>query len=214
MHWHIGNFLKDKNVASFAATRKENVMTMLNDVSFEKHQTIIEFGPGDGAFTEEILRRMSSKSKLIIIESNPEFIHILRDRFQDGRLEILHDCATNLSQILTKKKIKFVDCILTGIPLSFLTKDKQEKLLEDCFASLAEGGNLLIYQALLPRHSAALRRILEKRFDHIEVNKFPFNLPPLFSLNAVKSHYAKQQWQRVKIDRENYSDSETERLFS
>ncbi|MEZ4987713.1 MAG: rRNA adenine N-6-methyltransferase family protein, partial [Saprospiraceae bacterium] len=45
----------------------------LNSFEFEHADVILEFGTGDGCFTEQILKRMGSKGRLISFEVNPVF---------------------------------------------------------------------------------------------------------------------------------------------
>ena len=43
----------------------------------------MEYGPGVGVITAEILRRMRSDALLIVIELNPDFVTHLRASFPD-----------------------------------------------------------------------------------------------------------------------------------
>ncbi len=184
MDWHLNEFFKDVKVASLAATRLPNVERILSQIDFKNLKTFVELGPGDGAFTSEILKHLAEDAVLLLIESNPNFVEILKQKFRDPRIKIIQGCATDILSILHKNEIRDSDCILCGIPLTFLTASKAEKLIEDCSRSLDPSGKLILYQALNPIHKANMTKVLQGRFKDIKDEIFTINLPPLFVLYA------------------------------
>src|SRR4029077_12290604 len=55
---------------------------MLAAVEWDRAKVIVEYGPGIGNITEEILKRMAPDAMLIIIEINREFDDYLGQRFR------------------------------------------------------------------------------------------------------------------------------------
>src|SRR5680860_433194 len=86
----------------------------------QDYKTIVEFGMGHGNITSEILRIMSSNSKLYTFEVNKSFCEYVRNTISDDRLIIINDSAENI-----KKHIKEdVDLIVSSIPLSLFSNEK------------------------------------------------------------------------------------------
>ena len=77
---HALQLFKDTAVASIAPTSTRCVRAILKSVDFTTAKLIIEFGPGDGAFTAPILTKLGPDAKLVVIETNEEFVAILRTR--------------------------------------------------------------------------------------------------------------------------------------
>ena len=56
---------------------------VLRNVEWNRVRLVVEYGPGVGSFTTEILRRMRSEAVLIAIETNGDFIDYLRGTVDD-----------------------------------------------------------------------------------------------------------------------------------
>src|SRR3974390_129304 len=61
---------------------------VLQPIDWDRADVVVEYGPGVGTFTGEILKRMRSDAHLIVIEMNPDFVGFLRNSFQDPRLHV------------------------------------------------------------------------------------------------------------------------------
>jgi phosphatidylethanolamine/phosphatidyl-N-methylethanolamine N-methyltransferase len=59
---------------------------------------VLELGPGTGSVTEALLERGVTPSKLVAVESDPDFAHLLRARFNQSK--ILEGDAFALEQVL------------------------------------------------------------------------------------------------------------------
>ena len=55
-------------------------------IDFRRARTVVELGPGTGAVTNEILKRMRPDAKLFAVDINETFIDHLRSTCQDPRL--------------------------------------------------------------------------------------------------------------------------------
>ena len=186
MNVHLKELINDPYVASLAPTRSHNVERILERISDLNVKTFVELGPGDGAFTRVLLERLPASAKLIVVETNPHFVRILKRTLSDSRLEIVEECATHLRKILTEKNTCSVDCIRSGIPLSILGEVVTGRLLGDCHLSLRSGGKLLLYQSLFPGNRKLLKAKLVKLFNEVDEERLPFNFPPLFALFGTK----------------------------
>ena len=57
---------------------------MLASVDWNRAKVVVEYGPGLGNITEEILKRLAPDATLIIIELNQEFADYLRQREEEA----------------------------------------------------------------------------------------------------------------------------------
>ena len=76
---------------------------MLAPIDFASARTIVEFGPGTGAFTREIAARLTPGCRYLGIELNPEFVRKLAADFP--RLTFVHGSVADLAQILASEDI-------------------------------------------------------------------------------------------------------------
>ena len=154
-------------------------------IDFETAKVIVEFGPGTGAFTQVIQRRLKPDTKFLALELNPSMADGIEARFP--KVDLIRDSAENLLEHLEARGIDKVDAIVSGLPFAFFPSDLQIRILEAACIALAPGGQFLsfTYYHSIPlptanRYFARLRRIFS------EVERVPVlrNIPPAFVLRA------------------------------
>src|SRR5258708_30502229 len=69
------------------------IKQLLEPIDWAQARVIVEYGPGVGGITAEILRRMRPDASLIAIEINPEFVSFLRSPPEDELLHVVHASA-------------------------------------------------------------------------------------------------------------------------
>ena len=170
---YIKSFIKDKNVASITPTSERVVKSVCEPVDFSRDLTIIEYGPGSGVFTHYLLERMSPGSKIIVIETNEDFVKTLHE-IKDDRILVYQDSAENVGAIMEKAGLRKADYILSGIPFSFLDAQTKDKILFESQRLLTENGMFLAYQT-----SSHLKKPLQKYFEEVWTNFKYLNIPPM-----------------------------------
>jgi phosphatidylethanolamine/phosphatidyl-N-methylethanolamine N-methyltransferase len=186
MFSHALQLLKDTSVASIAPTAPNCVKQMLRSVDFSSAKLIIEYGPGDGAITKYLLKKMRKDARLIIIETNDQFVSILKSRFNDPRLSIVHDTAENIIEIRKKLKFKKADYIISGIPFSLIKPSAREEIIKDSAEVLKDKGKMIIYQALMAISARRpLKNHFRKYFETTKNKTYLLNLPPLYVFEAT-----------------------------
>ena len=68
-------------VGAIAPSGQGLTMKMMEPVDFEKAKCIVEYGPGTGVFTEELIRRKRPETALYIIERNIEFYRQIKEKY-------------------------------------------------------------------------------------------------------------------------------------
>lgn len=182
---YLKNFAKDKYVASITPTSKFAVERICDQIDFNGKKVIVEYGPGTGVFTVNLLRQMGPDSRLIAIERNPNFFQILRRDINDSRLIVFNDCAGNVLEILKSCGEEEVDYILSGIPFSLLPKELKTHILGNAHAALKNGGRFLAYQNFI-QLPEFLRNHLDRIFHNVHTRLILHCLPPLILFESVK----------------------------
>lgn len=167
------NFLRHPHMlGSIIPSSRHLVDTVLAPIDWSRARVIVEYGPGVGTFTAEILRRMRSDARLIAIETNLEFVHFMRASLPDSRLHVEHDSAENVGSILRRRALPRADYIVSGIPLGSMPKDLQARIAIASRDALETRGEFLVYQ-FTSRVLPVLRQTFQGVRRSIEVRNFP-----------------------------------------
>ncbi len=180
---YIKNFLQDQDVAAIVPSSSFLVRRVCKWIDFEEDQVVVEYGPGNGVFSEFILDRMTADSTLLLVESNPGFVEMLEEwTSDDPRALVVQDRAERIVDILDEHDVDAVDYIVSGIPFSFFDEGEREELLARTRDVLAEDGKFLVYQ-----NYNHLEAPLRKHFSAVTKEYEPRNIPPtMFVYEAQK----------------------------
>jgi phospholipid N-methyltransferase len=122
---------------------------------------IVEYGPGVGTLTAEILQRMRHDACLVAIEMNPSFVRFLQKAFPDPRLRVVHDSAANVLDVLGRLGLARASYVISGIPLASLPEPVRRDISVSSREALEPGGLFLVYQ-FTSRILPALRNTFPK----------------------------------------------------
>src|SRR6266513_5336682 len=78
-------------VGAFWPSSAELSRAVVDNCDFEPWSTVVELGPGTGAFTELLLERLDERGRLLALEISHTNIGVLRLRFPP--CELIHDSA-------------------------------------------------------------------------------------------------------------------------
>lgn len=167
-------------VAALYPTPRKVVQKVLSKIS-PKAKYFIEYGPGNGVFTREILKRLPADGKLLAVEINHNFVEQLK-KINDSRLILVADDVRNLSLNLSRLSLPKVDVIISGIPFSLMVKKDREKIIKISWQFLADNGVFVTYQNV-----PVITSTLKQYFKEIHWYFDPRNLIlPYFVIFAKK----------------------------
>jgi len=156
---------------------------MLAPIDFGSARTIVEFGPGTGAFTREIAVRLPPGCRYLGIELNQEFVHALAAEFP--LLTFVHGSVADLAQVLAAQRIDAIDAIVCGLPWATLPIALQETVFAAMDRALVPGGVFTTFgyfQSLVLPGAWALRRRLRGSFAEVGHSRIVWgNVPPAFA---------------------------------
>lgn len=148
------------------------VNDMMRQVDWERARVLVEYGPGVGTFTREILKRMRPDAVLVAIELNTEFVEYLRDRVRDPRFRVVHGSAARVRGILAEQSLAPADYIISSLPYRNMPDALRREILEESRMALRPEGSLLLYQ-----YTRTLLPYLESSFSSVTLNFQLFNIP-------------------------------------
>ncbi len=173
----LSNFLKNPaQVAAVAPSSKYAIKSILRNIDFSRAKTIVEYGPGTGPVTKDLLEQMGEDATLICFEPNENFFSFLCESINDSRLKLINDGAENIDFHLNRLDAGGIDYILSGIPFSLLAKETKKSILGKTSDALAENGKFIVYQQYNPH----MERYLKEHFSNVSKQIEFRNFPPTF----------------------------------
>jgi len=170
-----------KEIGAIAPSSKFLTEEIMKQIDFEEAKIIVELGPGSGAFTKEIVKRLGSDARLICFEVNKKFCsHIIRS-MDDERVTVVNAGAEKMQDYLKKLGIEEADYIVSGLPFRNFPIPKKKKILDSASKSLTEGGKFVLFQ-----YTNSLGELLAKYFAKVERKFVALNVPPSFVYSCGK----------------------------
>ncbi len=166
-------FRHPRMLGSIIPSSRFLIRQLLQPVDWTTARVIVEYGPGVGSITAQILQRMRPDAVLIAIETNSDFVKFLRTTFPDRRLRVMEGSAESVDEILRQQGHEHVDYIISGIPFSTIPAELRERILLKTFGALAPGGSFLVYQ-----FSTRVLPDLQRIFHYVKRRFEPLNVLP------------------------------------
>lgn len=161
---------------------------IVRQAGVRKAQRIVEFGPGTGSFTREILRQKAPSAFFVGIEANPRLVETLKAQLP--QVNIVAASAENTLSILQNNDLSEADCIVSGLPWASFPEQLQDKLLDAAVESLRPGGRFTTFaylQGLLLPSGQRFRKKLKTLFSKVHTGRIIWrNLPAAFVYRCIK----------------------------
>jgi phospholipid N-methyltransferase len=168
------NFLKHPTMlGSVIPSSRFLISHIMRQIAWKEARVIVEYGPGVGTITGEMLKRLRPDGHLVVIETNSDFVEYLSSSVSDARLHVVHGSAADTDRILGELGLDAADYIISGIPFSMMKPEVVEEVVRVTRDSLRPGGAFLVYQ-----FSDAVLPYLRKFFSHIRQELELLNIPP------------------------------------
>lgn len=154
---------------------------MLEDINFSTAKIIVELGPGNGAITRQILKKMHPKTTLICFEINDAFYNELL-KIEHPQLIVIKKSAEKINEELSKLGFNKADYIVSSLPLTIIPKEISHNIL--CISNniLGKNGVFIQYQYSLTYYKK-LKTVFGK---NISLSFELLNFPPAFVYKCAK----------------------------
>jgi phospholipid N-methyltransferase len=133
-------------LGSFIPSSSFLVNDLMTQIDWDGAKVLVEYGPGVGTITREVLKRMRPDAILLVIETNGEFVEYLSGNLRDPRLYVVHGSAAQVRRILAEHGLAPADYIISGIPYSFMSDSLRREILAESRHALKAGGSMLVFQ--------------------------------------------------------------------
>ncbi len=165
---------------------------------------IVEYGPGTGSFTREILERRGSEP-FFAIERNGLFVDLLRREGVD-----VHDgSAADLRTAMDERQFKRASLVVSGLPWAVIAPEEQRHILEATYDGLETNGVFSTFAYLHSRwfpQAKHFTALLQATFRRVETSPVIWwNLPPAIIYHCFKGRRPARDrvapsphWSRVK----------------
>lgn len=144
-----------------------------------KDKVVVEYGPGTGAVTRSIDKKLVDE-RYLGFELNPSFIKQLQKKLP--HLDVCHRSASDLPIELQARGLKSADLIVSGLPWSIFSDELQDSILSATAANLSEDGTFSTFayvHALKLKQAKSFSQKLHEHFKEVKTSKVVWrNLPP------------------------------------
>jgi phosphatidylethanolamine/phosphatidyl-N-methylethanolamine N-methyltransferase len=111
--------------------------TMAQYVDIDSKGPVVELGPGTGAITSALIDHGVDQKRLVLVEYNPGFCALLRDRYPQAT--VVQGDAYALRDSLWDVLNMPASAVVSGLPLVTKPMLTRLKLIRDAFLALAPG---------------------------------------------------------------------------
>lgn len=161
---------------------------LVSNHELEKADVVLEYGPGTGAFTRDILANVGEHTKFIAFEVNPQMTRTLRERYPE--MLVYEESVDAVPKVLADHNISKVDCIVSGLPWASFDRNTQDRILEITSSVLKDGGSFstfAYFHGLALPSAQAFRRALRRHFSDVSISDTIWrNVPPAFVYDCRK----------------------------
>ncbi len=138
----LGKFFKQGTaIASVAPSSRWLARLTVRNIDWRQTDTVVELGAGTGPITRVIAARVQPSTRVVVVERDPDFARLLRQRFHDrANFEIVLGDVRDLEAILRDLGINSVDYVVSGLPVPSFPKSLQADLFRVVGAVLRPAG--------------------------------------------------------------------------
>lgn len=201
----VREFLRDPGAtAAIAPSSRRLARQMLDGIDMGSLNSIVEFGPGSGVFTREVLGRLPGdwhmdltrearvcgRPTFIAIEYNPRMAEIVREQFPGA--VVVTESAANIERVCADHGVTpgTLDCVISGLGWASFPPALTTQILEATARVLRPGGHFRTFAyhiGLVKRSAWHLKSELRRLFSSVESSPGVWaNLPPAFVYRCVK----------------------------
>ncbi|MGG3156442.1 rRNA adenine N-6-methyltransferase family protein [Priestia megaterium] len=176
-------FHQPRTVGALLPSSKHLAKKMIKGIDFEHAVCIVEYGPGTGAFTRELIRRRSACTTLLLIEYNRHFYEKVKEQVRNEKnVYVINGSAENVQKYLIQYGITKIDYVLSGLPFASLPSEVSDCILQNTRSVLADEGKFITFQ-----YTNLKKELIRTFFPKIKVEKEWRNVPPAYIFTCEKN---------------------------
>ncbi len=186
----LRSFLRSPSkIGAVLPTSKHFCRYMVRSVDWKPAKFVVEFGPGTGVVTDELLPMLPPTCRYLGVELDPALCRIFRQRHPGVSLH--RGSAADIEGIAREEGIGPIDVIISGLPWASFNRGLQDTILSAAHRALKPGGKFLTFGykigTILPAGRRFYKEIVPRYFDNVAKSKYVWrNLPPAFFITCTK----------------------------
>ena len=178
---HFAEFLRTpRDIGTVSPSSRSLVAAMVDWIEWDRVEVAVEYGPGKGAITGEILQRLRRTATFFAIEQNASFAASFRKEFPN--VTLYRDSVENIAAICDEHGVSKIDSVISGLPWASFSDEQQDHYLNEMLKKMPPGAQFVSFAYLvgLPLASGRrFRRCLDNHFTSVETSEIVWkNFPP------------------------------------
>lgn len=169
-----------RSIGAIAPSSGALAEAMLAPLDLGNRGTVLELGPGTGAFTAPIAAHLGPWHRYLGVEINPNFVRLLRLRYPT--LDFAQASVEEIERLLDERHWDKIDAVVSSLPWASLPAALQERVFPTLSRRSRPGAVFSTFgylQGLLTPGAIALRRRMAATFARVERSAIVWrNLPP------------------------------------
>ncbi len=149
----IGRLVRNpRTVGALAPSSRSLAMAMVAPLAHSapatpaRPRSIVELGPGTGAFTRAIFEHLRPGDRFLAVELESVFVDALHERWP--ALDCVCASAESLCALVAERRLDPVDHIVSGLPFATLPTDITRRIVEAIGRTLRPGGTFTTFHYL------------------------------------------------------------------
>lgn len=195
----VREFLRDpSSTASVIPSSRKLTERMLDGINLPACRAIVEFGPGSGVMTREMLDRLPAGwtlaeggvGRFIAVEFNQRMAKLLAR--EQPRIIVAPESAADIEMICNRHGVApgQLDAVISGLGWASFPPELTTQILEATARMLRPGGHFRTFAyhiGLFKKNAWHLRSELRRLFPHVQTSRGVWaNLPPAFVYRCTK----------------------------
>lgn len=186
----LGEFVRHPvATAAIAPSSRRLGELMLRGADLTRVRTVVEYGPGTGAFTRLVLRALrearNDSAALVAIELNERLAVALPARCgDDPRLRVVNASAADVRAVLEGAGEDGMDLVVSGLGWPSLPSGVRDRIIDETSDLLRPGGSFRTFGyhvGLLFPGAWRFRERVRARFASVSISEVVWgNIPPAF----------------------------------
>lgn len=155
----LGEFIRSPfQTAALHESPPQVAKMMTAELGIPQAKAIVEFGPGTGPLTREIVANMPAGCRFFAIEKNPRLAAAFRQRHPDIRM--YEDTVERVRELCAAEQMPPLDVVVTTIPWILFPPEFQERVLANTISCMRPGAR---FSMITYRHGRA--KMVQRMLD-------------------------------------------------
>jgi len=173
----------NRTTGAIGPSSRELAEAVTDLARLEGAKVVVEYGSGEGIFTEAILQKKDPDAYFIAMEVSPTLVEATKKRCPTAT--VIHDGAQNALKYLREAGYDHCDAIVSGLPWTRFDDELQNEILEATYNVLGPGGRFVTFayatSPFFPTGRQFFCDKLPKRFPGVKrIGPIWKNIPPCY----------------------------------